>query len=655
MALAPYEHLMVLDFETAWCTKTDYTLGKMTTEEYVRDPRFKAWGMSYKFYHEDKTRWVPRDRLPAFLLLVDWTKTAVLCHNAQFDCSILSFIYDVHPCFIMDSLSMARVLRGVEVGNSLAKLALAFGLPEKGKAVSRTNGILDELPPEIAEALGEYCNHDVLLCEWVFDALLKSGFPAKELRLIDMTIKMFTEPRLVLDKDMLMEALTEEKLSRTRLLQRLGVEERDVASSMLFANMLERLGATVPYKQSKTTGKWAFAFAKTDALFQEMLNGDREDVAQLCELRLVVKSTQGRTRAQRFLAIAERGTLPVPLRYGATQTLRWGGDQLINLQNLKRGSFLRNAIMAPPGYVIMVSDLSQIEPRVLAYLAGYEGMLDIFRSGQDPYSAFGVRMFGIPGLSKESHPLLRQSAKSALLGAGYGLGWANFASQLLTGFLGAPPVLYDKEMAIAVGVTKKLLVDFENNLSHMQRMAEIPHMCSEVGLLVHCVTAKHIIDLYRSAALPVKNYWALCMDAIKRCLHDGHEFEASCVTFAKGEIRLPNGLSLKYPELRHELDKKKNEHQWVYGKGKVLHGGKLTENIVSSVARCVMADGMLRIQTKYPCVLTSHDEVGCLVREEEAEKAKPWVHAQMLVEPKYLPGIPLNAETNYAQRYGEAK
>jgi DNA polymerase len=96
--------------------------------------------------------------------------------------------------------------------------------------------------------------------------------------------------------------------------------------------------------------------------------------------------------------------------------------------------------------------------------------------------------------------------------------------------------------------------------------------------------------------------------------------------------------------------------QWEYGPThKKLYGGKLTENIVQAVARCVMTDGMLRIQERYPCLLTVHDEVVCLVPETEEEDAKTWVLAQMVMEPKYMPGIPLAAEIDSAKRYGDAK
>ncbi len=344
---APFKHIVCIDFETYWDSK-EYTLSKMTTEEYIRDERFKAFGACLHDYGTDKVvQWYRADELARILSTYDWSVTAVLAHNAQFDVSILEWVYGVHPCFILDSLSMARALRGVEVGNSLAKLADAFGLPAKGQAVYSTNGIR-ELSREMEKELAEYCKHDVYLCEQIFRRL-SSGYPTKELRLIDMTLKMYTRPVLQLDQAMLTNALHEEKEKRESLLEKLGIEEADLASNPKFAAVLETLGVPAPRKVSKTTGKQTLALAKNDALFQALLNGEREDVASLCEARLRVKSTTERTRAQRFLDISRRGALPVPLSYYGAATGRWTASKgsAINMQNLKRGSFLRKAIMAP--------------------------------------------------------------------------------------------------------------------------------------------------------------------------------------------------------------------------------------------------------------------------------------------------------------------
>jgi hypothetical protein len=487
----PFDKIVTIDFETRW-DKKDYTLSKMTTEEYIRDKRFQAFGVCvHEFGADSPIKWVGGDGLREYFSGVDWGRTAVLAHNAQFDVSIMEWVYAAKPAFIFDTLSMARALRGVEVGNSLAKLAQDFGLPPKGTAVHSTDGLL-ELDATIERELAEYCAHDVYLCEEIFKRL-GAGYPKSELRLIDMTLKMYTRPQLELDSKMLIKALTEEGELREGLLQKLGIQEVELASNPKFADVLQSLGVTPPTKVSKTTGKAAFAFAKNDALFQALLNGEREDVALLCEARLKVKSTTERTRAQRFLDISQRGKLPVPLSYYGALSGRWTAAKgsAINMQNLKRGSFLRKAIMAPEGYQLVVGDLSQIEPRVLAWLADYTDMLDIFRAGGDPYAAFGAQMFNIPGLTKDSHPDLRQSAKSALLGCGYGLGWASFASQLLTGFLGAPPVsATTKPLPRRWGSIKtyaQRFIDWDDNVA---KMLEIPHTCTQQELLTHCLACQ---------------------------------------------------------------------------------------------------------------------------------------------------------------------
>ena len=651
----PFDRIITIDFETYWDSK-EYTLSKMTTEEYIRHDKFRAFGACVHVYGSDEPiRWFGDTELREYLDGVDWGRTAVLAHNAQFDVSIMEWRYNARPCFIFDTLSMGRALRGVEVGNSLAKLASDYSLPPKGNAVYSTNG-LSVLTPEIEKELADYCAHDVFLCEEIFKRLVK-GYPAKELRLIDMTLKMYTRPLLQLDQPMLIKALAEEGTAREQLLQRLGVEDAELASNPKFAELLTKLGVVPPTKTSKTTGKTTLALAKNDAIFQTLLNSEREDVALLCQARLKVKSTTERTRAQRFLDIGKRGTLPVPLSYYGAQTGRWTAAKgsAINMQNLKRGSFLRKAIMAPEGHQLVVGDLSQIEPRVLAWLSDYEDMLNIFKGGGDPYAAFGAQMFNIPNLTKDSHPDLRQSAKSALLGCGYGLGWASFASQLLVGFLGAPPVRYSKDFAKRLGVDSEYAQAFAKWDGNDEKMFDIPHTCSTQELLHHVLAAKAIIDTYRRTAHPVVAFWSLCETALHRALVNGTELVYKCITFRKGEIELPNGMKLLYPDLRYENDDK-GRSQAVYGPHATkLYAGKITNNITQALARIVMTDGMLRVAKKYPIAGTVHDELIAVVPDDEVVDAKTWVLAQMTMEPPYMKGIPLDADGGAHRRYGLAK
>lgn len=668
-----FDKVVVLDFETAWGRKVELGFSCQTNEEYIRDPRFKAWGLSWKeidlnnpvkWQQGEPVRsgaiWERSDRIRRWAAHFDWSRTAIVCQNTQFDGSILAWHYGVQPAFMFDTLSMGRALYGVEVGNSLKALAERFELPPKGDGLSPSENILDALPFDVEMTLADYCRHDTWLCEQIFLRMLDQ-FPAKELRLIDMTLRMYTRPLLRLDTAMLEEALTDERDTREGLLARLGVAEAALASNDQFAEVLRTLGVDPPLKKSKTTGEMTFAFAKNDALFQAMLNSDNEDVALLCEARLKVKSTLQRTRAQRFLDISKRGNLPVPLSYYGAATGRWTASKgsAINMQNLKRGSSLRKAIMAPEEHVLVVGDLSQIEPRVLAWLADYEALLDTFRAGGDPYAAFGAQMFNIPGMTKDSHPMQRQSAKSALLGAGYQLGWASFAAQLLPGFLGAPPKRYTKDEAKQLGITAADVDKFLSWEDGVKMMEEIPHTCTAKELLIHCLAAKKIIDIYRATATPVVAFWKLLDELIAHSLYKGAEYRHKCLTFRKEEIVLPSGMSLRYPDLKPE-DGPKGRVQWTYadgrnGKRSKLYAGKVCNNVTQGTARCVMTDGMLRVARRYPVVGTVHDEQLAVAPKAEADEAKTWVLAQMIATPSYLPGIPLNADVGVHERYGLAK
>jgi len=664
---APYKRILTIDFETVWAP--DYTLSSMTTEAYIRDPRFHAYGACIHEYGSGMPiQWYNHDELPKILGTYDWSTTAVLAHNARFDVGILSFVYGVRPAFIFDSLSMARALRGVEVGGSLAKLADAYGLPPKGQAVHSTKGLGPQLPPEVERELAAYCKHDIDLCELIFGKLLMRAmpdgtvygeYPKKELRLIDMTVRMFTEPELELDVAMLEKALREEQVALANALEYAEIDDTTkLASNVQFANILGKLGVTVPMKISKTTGELTYALAKNDAHFQALAACGNPTVEALCAARLKVKSTLERTRAERFIDIADRGALPVPLNYYAAGTGRWGGSDDVNLQNMKRGSFLRKSIVAPDGYEICAGDLSQIEPRMLAWLADYVYLLDVFRAGGDPYATFGATMFNIPGLTKETHPLLRQSAKSALLGAGYMLSWASFAGQLLVGFLGAPPVRYTKLEAKALGVTRNDVDRFVSWEPNLERMRAIPHVCTEEELLIHCLAAKAIIDKYREAAAPVVDFWELLGTLLETCLYGGKTYTHKDVLFfEKGRIGLVNGMALQYPDIEVTQDDK-GRAQYTYNTGKMrkrLHAGVICNNVTQALARIVMSDGLLRVQKRYRVKGTVHDEGLFLVPVEERDSAKSWIREEMTRVPSWLPGIVLAADVGVARRYGEAK
>ena len=243
---------------------------------------------------------------------------------------------------------------------------------------------------------------------------------------------------------------------------------------------------------------------------------------------------------------------------------------------------------------------------------------------------------------------------------GYGLGWASFASQLLVGFLGAPPVRYDLAFAKKLGVTAEQAQKFLDWDVNVEKLEAIPHTCTTKELVIHCLAAKAIIDRYRATATPVVAFWDLMNGLIEDSLYKGREYTLKCLTFKKGQIILPSGMPITYTNLnvRRFSDEKsgKPKTEWTYGENRTkLYGGKVTNNVTQGVARCVMTDGMLRTSKRYFVAGTVHDEQIVVVPAAEVENAKTWVLAQMTMEPSYMPGIPLDADGGAHRRYGLAK
>lgn len=382
-------NILTLDFETAYGkhpSGVNYSLRSMTTERYIRHELFKIHGVGVKL-NRGETEYVykPRD-VGECLYSYDWSDTALLCHNTMFDGAILGWHFDIHPALLLDTLSMGRALFPHEK-HSLEYLLERLGLPPKGKELALFSGKWD-LNDEEQAVMGRYCMNDVDRTLDLLD-VMKVDFPIEELKLIDITLRMFTNPQLELDKNVLTKHLAEVRQKRADLMDKVSHGVTSIRSNQQFAELLKAHGVEPPMKISKTTEKETYAFAKTDEGMQALLDHPKEEVRTLAEVRLGVKSSIEETRTEMFLGIAERGPLPIALNYcGAKNTTRWSGGDKQNLQNLPRGGALRHSIVAPEGYQLGVADLSAIEARMLAWLAGETELLDVFRSGECVYCSF---------------------------------------------------------------------------------------------------------------------------------------------------------------------------------------------------------------------------------------------------------------------------
>jgi DNA polymerase len=296
----------------------------------------------------------------------------------MFDFAIMAWHFDIKPKKLVDTLCMARAKHTIEVGGSLSALAKYYDLGIKGTEVVNAKGLRRiDFPKEQLAQYGEYCVNDVGLTFDLFNVLVKN-FPVSELNLIDLTLRMFTEPVIVLNKYVLSDHLMAVREKKERLMSVIAQSREELMSNEKFATALRAAGVEPPTKVSPTTGKETYAFAKADEAFKALLEHENEAVQALVSARLGVKSTIEETRTQRFIEISSRGTLPIPLRYYAAHTGRWGGDDKVNLQNLPRTSAIKTAMEAPVGYKVIDCDSSQIEARTLAWLAEQNDLVDAF-------------------------------------------------------------------------------------------------------------------------------------------------------------------------------------------------------------------------------------------------------------------------------------
>jgi DNA polymerase I-like protein with 3'-5' exonuclease and polymerase domains len=370
----------------------------MTTEEYIRSPEFEVIGVAVQ---EEKQSPVwfsgTRKNIKEFLDWFDWDNSAVIAHNAMFDLAILNWHFDINPKKIVDTLSMARAIHGTEVGGSLAALAVHYRLGTKGTDVLNALGKrrIDFTAQELI-SYGEYCKNDAGLTYGLFWKLMGEGFPVSELDLIDLTMRMFVDPVIELDVDVLTGNLQAVQTIKAQLLHEAMTNKEQLMSNDRLAELLWELGVISPTKISPTTQKSVFAFARSDEEFQALLEHENFTVQALVAARLGVKSTIEETRTERLISIAGRGLMPIPLRYYAAHTGRWGGDDKVNMQNLPRKSPLKYALRAPKGYAFIDCDSSQIEARTLAWLSGQADLVQAFEKGEDVYRIMAASIYWKP-------------------------------------------------------------------------------------------------------------------------------------------------------------------------------------------------------------------------------------------------------------------
>lgn len=631
--------LVVLDYETFY--GDGYTLSSMTTEAYVRDPRFEAILVSVRVNNE-RTYWVPRPEIGKHLKSLKLESKAVLCHHAHFDGLITSYHYGIFPRLWLDTLGMARALHGANGRLSLDKLAERYGIGKKGDEVLKVRGMhyADFGPARLAQ-YGRYSCNDVDLTYELF-MRMAPHFSKSELQLNDRIIRMFTEPHVQLDAQMLSDYAADLREEKQRLMLEAGVAKDDLMSNERFATALKALGVDPPMKISPTWLKkppaerepiapLTYAFAKTDEAMQKLQEHPDFRVQVLVEARLKNKTTIAEKGAERLIAMSQRGLATIYLKYsGASGTHRLSAGDSINWQALKRGSKLRDALMAELGYAIVVGDSSNIEARVLDWLAGQEDMIEAYRrydrgEGPDIYCVMAEKIYGRP-IDKALDPDERQMGKRVKLAFGFGQGALTFQASVRREAKGKDG--------------KPLVLDIK--------------LCEEV------------CKIYRNSHKRVTALWDRCNQALA-CIARGQvgvnvDYRGVVKTCVDG-IELPGGLKILFPELKREKDPETGYMEWTFWNGKSrekIYGSKMVENIVQALARLIVLGQCLSFAQEAKgrpvwWVHSVHDEGVFVAHEFEAPWAFERLMAKMKIPPAWAPDLPLNSEGGMHRRYGLAK
>lgn len=697
---------ITLDFETYYSKKEKYSLTAkgMTIEKYIRNPKFEIIGLAVKVGNKP-TEWLKPNEIEDWIKHIEiaygWDNARVIAHNARFDAAILGWIYNIYPKQIADTMLMSRACQlwdGHSLDNVTKELRNRYnwgivrgdnGQTEWGKfeevdllntlnkgdeVVNADGKQLFDFTEAEYDAYADYCITDVDLTWSAYNWFMKEySFPELEIEVMTATIETFTYPVVELHTPVLEVVKEEVNGKRQALLDKVGATVEDLRSDAKFAELLRQLGVEPPTKLNPK-GEVKYAFAKKDLGFLKLLEHEDQSVVELVEARLGNKSSQAVTRVERFLELAQRKPMPIPLEYYAAHTGRWSGSDSLNVQNMNRNQLvdkstpvgtkvfykdkadavvkvlddgkvqlaragvvendeeelhimgLRDAIKAPKGKKLVVLDWSQIELRFNSWLWGEQWILDALVSGKDIYKVTAANTYGVP--YEEVNKSQRFVGKSQQLGLGYGAG------------VNGLKVVMGKR---SEEFTEEQLQSFVNS--------------------------------YRQSATNIKRGWDKCKNMLNAMvkgtdtvLNDSNELFYSC----GDKIVRPNGLGLTYRKVHHR-DGEMGKELWFWGKNKQTKkpdwektfGGKITENICQAACRDIAAEKVVSLRNKFlgrgwskddaHIVMTVHDEIIVCCKDELTEEVSAVMKDVMTHSTGWYSTLPLAVDGSIAQRYGCAK
>ncbi|MBT5303827.1 MAG: XRE family transcriptional regulator [Candidatus Scalindua sp.] len=505
----------------------------------------------------------------------------------------------------------------------------------KPRKITKNNDDKWHEDPEDFQKLYEYCIDDVEVEREIDNTLPALSPMEQEVWFLDQLINT---RGIAVDMDLVDSAIH---------LSKQHIEECNDKMFYLTDGMVDKATQVARMKQWMMT-KGAFVDSLDKAAVDKLI-ADNVDPVIFDVLRL--RQQVGKTSVAKFEAIknavAEDGRVKDSLIYHGASTGRWTG-KIFQPHNLPRGSIkdtetcikmikrrdletlkflypnvmdamsscVRGALVAGPGKDLLVVDFASIEARVLAWVAGEEGSLNEFRTGEDSYVKMAEAIFNTTEITKD----MRFVGKTAVLGCGYGMGWKIFQAS-----------------------------------------------CASMGQEVSEKLARKAVDAFRKKNAKIKKLWYSVENAAKYAISYPNEWMLNWKK--EGDFlyyKLPSGRKLAYHHPKIERKEKFDQMQDVltfmgvsmgnhYTRQDVW-GGTLVENIVQAIARDLLAEAMLRVEKAgYKVVLHVHDEIVAEVPEETnllmGEQILKDFTNLITTLPDWAKGCPIEAEGWRGKRY----
>ena len=545
---------------------------------------------------------------------------------AQWECTMAQ----CSRCGLPLSLGEAAKALGLEAQKMTEgkKLIKTFCLPAPATLLHDSGRVMPGDDPKSWATFKEYCRMDVEV-ERQIDQALAWYQPTDDERELYAIDQIINDRGVLIDVKMVDNAVKMDTIYKARInaeAQRITGLANPNSAAQLKNWIGERIGAELD------------TLRKTDLPDIKAQTEDTE-VHRVLQIRAEMAKTSNEKYKAMQLTVCNDGRIRGLLQYLGTKTGRWAG-RLVQLQNLpqnhlsdidyarslvKEGDaetvslcygnipdtlsqLIRTALVAPEGKTFAVCDFSAIEARVLAWLAGEEWVLEVFRGHGKIYEATAAQMYGCKVEDINKTDPRRQKGKIAVLALGYGGGTGALAAMG-----GERMGLSEKDMA-------------------------------------------EIVRDWRKANPHIVQAWGTLESAAQRCVSTGIDQKALGLLFHKRPedgtmtITLPSGRMLCYRNMTigknrfggtslkfRGLNSQTKQYGW-----EETYRGKLTENIVQAIARDCLAHTLLRLdELAFQTVFHVHDEVVCEVPADNADGELRAIQDVFATVPEWADGLPL--------------